>query len=335
MTLLAHYLPAVGVTHVPYLWYGVDVFFGISGFLITSILLNTRSKASNNIYEIKNFFVRRVLRLFPAYYLLIIVFWFLRNFLNLYLWNNQFNPYFFSYTPNLFFYFHPDQASGSFNHLWSLGVEEQFYLVWPWVIMFMPLKWMKYFFLLLIAAAITVNHVFFDSETVRNLPISNFHTLGIGALLAYFYCCEPESKILGGWRKLKQAVLFLSFFGLLIFLFFSPLSAQLSTVPINIFLCILIAALILNAVDGFKGGLGLVSRNKFVQHIGQLSYGIYLYHMPIPDTIKAAFHFGGVSINFSQHPIFWFVIFMLSVYILARLSYTFFEIYFLKLKERF
>jgi len=335
MTLLAHYFPAVGFDDIHYLWYGVDVFFGISGFLITAILLNTKSKADNKLHEIKNFFVRRVLRLFPAYYLLIIVFWLARNILHLYMWNNHFNPYFFTYTPNFFFYLHPDQGSSSFNHLWSLGVEEQFYLAWPWIIVYMPQKWLRYFFLILILIALVINYVYFDSHTVRNLPFSNFHTLGIGATLAYFYCCAYESRIFVLFKQYKQTVLLLSLPLLLFFLLFSPFSVQFSTIPVNIFLCIVIASFILCAVDGFKGSLGLATRNKFIQHIGQLSYGIYLYHMPVPDTIKAIAHFAGVTINFNQYAVLWFLSFVLIVYALAWFSYNYFESYFLKLKEKF
>src|SRR5665647_1760833 len=76
LTLLAHYLGWVGFHEWPYLWLGVDVFFVLSGFLITGILLKAQPvRGSRRLTAIKNFFIRRVLRLFPAYYLLIILFW--------------------------------------------------------------------------------------------------------------------------------------------------------------------------------------------------------------------------------------------------------------------
>src|ERR1700733_11564270 len=69
MTLLAHFAPV----DIPYMWYGVPIFFTISGFLITTILLKTYYSEPDvpRVIMIKNFMVRRTLRLFPIYYLLI------------------------------------------------------------------------------------------------------------------------------------------------------------------------------------------------------------------------------------------------------------------------
>src|ERR1700733_8096228 len=88
MTLLAHFAPV----EIPYMWYGVPIFFTISGFLITTILLNTLGSdhSITRLGIIKSFMARRVLRLFPIYYLLILFFFLAKRYLSLYLWKDEF-----------------------------------------------------------------------------------------------------------------------------------------------------------------------------------------------------------------------------------------------------
>ena len=121
------------------MWDGVPIFFTISGFLISTILLNSlNNRETTRPGIIGNFMVRRALRLFPIYYLMIIFFWFAKNHLSLFLWKDEFTPYFFTYTPNFLIHKIGYGAATCFSHLWSLGVEEQFYLVWPWILLFSP-----------------------------------------------------------------------------------------------------------------------------------------------------------------------------------------------------
>eukprot|EP01136_Pigoraptor_vietnamica_P044419 Opistho-1_new@21151 len=114
--------------------FGVDLFFVLSGFLITSILLNAKDNANGNrMTIIKSFYIRRALRIFPIYYLLIAI---------VYLLNDQSVKdhliYYLSYTSNFLTFKLRDW--GSISHTWSLAVEEQFYLIWPWIIIFIPKK---------------------------------------------------------------------------------------------------------------------------------------------------------------------------------------------------
>ena len=88
MVMLAHFIPIEHKLYIPYLWYGVDLFFTISGFLITYILLGLvdESQKLNPGLLLKNFFIRRVLRLFPVYYAFIGFFFILRNVFSIYIW---------------------------------------------------------------------------------------------------------------------------------------------------------------------------------------------------------------------------------------------------------
>jgi peptidoglycan/LPS O-acetylase OafA/YrhL len=114
-------------------WMGVDLFFVLSGFLITGILLDTRESPR----YFTNFYARRVLRIFPLYYTALTVLFVLTPWLHLQ-WHTGHFAYLF-YAGNLAYNLNPSlaevQPAVSFLHLWSLAVEEQFYLIWPLVVM--------------------------------------------------------------------------------------------------------------------------------------------------------------------------------------------------------
>ena len=119
-------------------WVGVDLFFTLSGFLITGILLDTR----NNAGYFKNFFVRRALRIFPLYYGVFALLLLLTPVLHLE-WHLGHLAYLF-YVGNIAYCMNSNLANLKpdvlFLHFWSLAVEEQFYLIWPWVIYFFARK---------------------------------------------------------------------------------------------------------------------------------------------------------------------------------------------------
>jgi len=116
-------------------WLGVDLFFVLSGFLITGILLKSVGKPG----YLRNFYFRRILRIFPLYYLLLIVCFFILPFISSLKpqldYNSHHQVYFWTYTQNWLFALSPPANSNYLIHLWSLGVEEQFYLIWPLLIL--------------------------------------------------------------------------------------------------------------------------------------------------------------------------------------------------------
>ncbi len=108
-------------------WTGVDLFFVLSGFLITGILIDTKGK--EGFY--KNFFMKRVLRIFPLYYLTLCIFFIPSFFFHFELTEYYITHqiYFWTYTQNLLFAFDGWPENARFlNHFWSLAIEEQFYI---------------------------------------------------------------------------------------------------------------------------------------------------------------------------------------------------------------
>jgi peptidoglycan/LPS O-acetylase OafA/YrhL len=119
---------------------GVSLFFVLSGFLITGILLNCKRYVERDgqprLYTLRQFYVRRFLRIFPLYYLVVIVLWLLHD------TGARMSIYWLlAYAGNVqhaVLYHQHNWPRLSIAHFWTLAVEEQFYLVWPWVIRLSP-----------------------------------------------------------------------------------------------------------------------------------------------------------------------------------------------------
>jgi peptidoglycan/LPS O-acetylase OafA/YrhL len=119
-------------------WMGVDLFFTLSGFLITGILLDTRDTP----HYLRNFYVRRALRIFPLYYGLFLLLFLLTPFLHLQ-WRPGHLAYLF-YAGNIAYNLDPTLAqikpAIEMMHFWSLAIEEQFYFIWPFLILLIPTR---------------------------------------------------------------------------------------------------------------------------------------------------------------------------------------------------
>lgn len=329
MTLLAHFAPV----EIPYMWYGVPIFFTISGFLITTILLKTVNNfpSVSRFTVIKNFMVRRVLRLFPIYYLFIIFFWAAKKYFSLYLWKEEFTPYFFTYTPNFLIHKIGSDGAGCFAHLWSLGVEEQFYLFWPWILLFVDAKFRIPVILSMIFLSFGYHYFNYTDTEIGALPFTNFHTLGVGAILA---CLYVQQHAVVNWLKNNRHLIFsVTFLHLIIVLIFFNGASGFWHLYRELSLCLCTFAIVLVSIFGWKGVVGYITRNKQVQYIGTISYGIYLFHMPIPFVYRAIASKLFPSLEFSPW-LFLILCFGITI-ILAAVTYRFIETPFLKLKRYF
>ena len=336
MVLVSHFIPTESEYYVPYMWYGVQLFFTISGFLITYILIgNIQSGDLTRKKIIKNFFIRRILRLFPIYYLFVIAFFILRNVFSIYIWKNEYNWYFFTYLQNMYF-FNQGALNSSFSHLWSLGVEEQFYLVWPFILVFFNKKRLPLLFSTFISISIFTMVAFSHVPEIGVLTSSNLHTLGIGALIAYFYFYKLDSNLYHKVLKYRYIALLISLSGLLFTLTIGINSLRTNILFREIFLMLTSGLIVFNSIVGWPNNLNFFFKSKVLMQIGKISYGIYLYHWVIPPVL--AIIIGKVSFLafLQQENIFLNFILLTSYSILvAYLSFYLIEIRFLKLKERF
>ncbi len=255
--------------------FGLDLFFVLSGFLITSILFNAKDSAGNDhpLVIIKNFFVRRALRIFPIYYLLIGVLC-LANYPGI----KEHIGYYLTYTINLFCF--RTHTWTSFSHTWTLDVEEQFYLLWPWFIIFINERYFKYVAAAAIAIGIVSSYYAMSVEG-RIGPLLVFNSLDAFAIGGLYAWARRDAVRLGKFEKGLIPFVIAStvfYFGWKIALFNNSADQYwlfvLKTASIIISLWLIIR--VVNNRSKWIGKYFLESR--FLNFIGRISYGLYLYH---------------------------------------------------------
>ena len=312
--------------------HGVMIFFVLSGFLITYILLDVSENSHNKIKSIRQFVVRRALRIFPIYYLFILAFFIMgipfmrQNFV-----------WFFTYTSNIKYFLLGEFPEGLFSHLWSLAVEEQFYLFWPFLILFFRSKTLPYIISSLIIIG-GLSRIFFysfgaqlfDSTFSYTLTTSYSDTLGIGALLAYFYYFySSKLKAINPNLIGVCSILLLGVYNGLSFFEFKLLTMFLMNTVFSFASSAVILFLISSPKTNYLNRL--FSWSVFI-FIGKISYGLYLYHKVIPWLIGYSCAKLGVE-EPAPLPLYWMSLILL--FTVAICSYYFIEAPINKHKSRF
>lgn len=318
---------------------GVLLFFVLSGFLITYLLLNELNE--KNTIEIGKFYMRRILRIWPLYYLMIIISLFVAplfySSLDFHLpkYTNTEEIYYLLFLPNI------AKSLGHYIngavHLWSIGVEEQFYLIWPILI----LLFRKYILWLLVMLfiGITLLPFFIDylnlhtplfqsKKELYELVISfvshfKINAMAFGGIVAYILYKNKN------WlRFLKNdAVEVCVFFGTLLLWGFGIVLTSLS----DEVYALLFACIIYTIASKEKPIISL--ENRFFNFLGKISYGLYVYHwLVIFFTVLLLKRY---DLNVYLENILLYTISISLTILLAYLSFVFFEKPLLKLKKNF
>jgi peptidoglycan/LPS O-acetylase OafA/YrhL len=323
-------------------WMGVDLFFVLSGFLITGILLDTKNEAG----YFRNFYMRRFLRIFPLYYGFLFVFaltlplidpagaefqlkfeeqiWYWTYLINWKLGLVYVSEYF------------------GIAHFWSLAIEEQFYLVWPAIVYFSSPKRLTLICLLLIAASpvfrIFVTDLGFVSPHV--FTFSRMDALAMGGLIAIMVRNPKGLALLKriAWPALSTGTI-------LLFTIFMQkkrlvvVDYTVTTVGLSIIALFFAAVITIALLTPSDRGLGKIFSSTPLRFFGKYSYALYVFHHLVAIYLpKFGFSIKSIpTIGGSDLPgflVFSLVATLLST-LLALLSWHLWEAQFLKLKRHF
>lgn len=327
---------------------GVNIFFVLSGFLITRIILNEKEDIEKEgikdkkFSAIGRFMMRRLLRIFPVYYLMLFVLYLGDSYLS--------NPiqtdleYYVLYLQNFLYYFRQSFPGGKVGHFWTLAVEEQFYLVWPWILFFVNKKYTKNVMVIGIILG-TVSSLLLPLIPGKEiltpaLTICCLQSFCFGGLLAY-WVVKGDSSLNNNYSFLKRmAITSLTLYvGIKMFypsfIFFDRLFESIITTWF-------IALILLDKTSK----IDYILSNKILISIGKVSYGVYIFHNFIPVSVKAILHLLNkkavghseqlLVLEFLQGNLIIFNVICMTILLgIAYFSFYFIETPFLKLKRYF
>ena len=297
---------------------GVNVFFVISGFLITSLMLQEEVKTKT--ISLKNFYIRRTLRIFPAYYFLLIVYFIIQQAGYIHVSNTAWLT---SVTYTKYFNWGADWYT---RHAWSLSIEEHFYILWP-LIFLAGNKIRKYFAFSLILSVpfLRLYRHYHLVNWINELTIFlRIDAIAMGCLFALFKD-EIVEKLSRHWKKIfyfsATTLFFLRYFPMLankvhLRFLFIPIGTTHGTIA-----NILIATIMMYSVFGPRGIWFKMLNLKLIKYAGLLSYSIYLWQEIF--LYKTAYWIN----QFPQN--------IILIFTVAMFSYHIIEKPFLRLKHKF
>ena len=306
---------------------GVRLFFVLSGFLITRILLESRAaaeaSATSQFHALRQFYARRFLRIFPIYYLIV----FAAIAIDLPP-AREVGPWLLTYTSNFYEAF-SQESTRSFGHFWTLAVEEQFYMAWPWLMLFAPRRWLWAITLAAVALApLYRDLVFFRHVGMSGwdqLPFASLDTLGVGALLAmmFHHPAASPGELFHTTRRMLLPLGLGAYLALHAFAFATGGTRALYAFQ-EMAYAMICCWLIIGAERGFSGIGGRMLDLRPIVYLGRISYGIYAYHMFVPWMLQKGMRwFGGGAIP-ERGPAK-FVLATAVTVLLAMASWHFFE----------
>ncbi len=324
----------------------VTFFFVLSGFLISYLLL--KEEHFTKKISIKNFYIKRVLRIWPLYYLLVFIGLVVVPFFIQKIGYNYEMPYNFKEVILYFVFFCPFLVNILFGHhllepLWSIGVEEIFYLIWAPVLKFFK----KYILIILIGIIllkITASSIFYfggiENIYTKVISMLKFEAMAIGGLGAYFiFNRKKEICKSMFFSKLTQSIIIIF---LLMYLFASNFLSEntlffriLFKTPVlsDYLLMLSFIWLIINISLNKFSFISL--NNKTLDYFGEISYGIYMYHMIIIFSVVLILKNFLNNLDNTISTIIFYSIVTTLVLFVSFLSKTIFENYFLNLKKKF
>jgi peptidoglycan/LPS O-acetylase OafA/YrhL len=324
--------------------HGVDLFFVLSGFLITGILLD--GKGADGYF--RTFYLRRTLRIFPLYYLylalrLLVAPALAHRFhltMTPLLTPQADGGFFWLYASNLLPVIHPDTLiEGGLFHLWSLAIEEQFYLVWPLLVFLLPVRWLVRVSVLLIAASLCFRMYFvhLDAEAAAfEFTFCRLDALAAGALISI---AVRQSVQFGRLRRAGWALMAFALLGIgwrMATNGWGNTHAYWIVIWGTAFAVLLCTGLVLELVGG-GARLQAIFNQGWLRRIGKYSYSMYVFHFVVLRAVMGPVeklhlpHLGG---SYALEQAIDFIGVTAVTFLVGMITWHAFEKWFLKLKRQ-
>jgi len=345
LVMIDHWLGQANI--LPLGYFGVNLFFVLSGFLITRILINSKQRDTElgrgHGHSLKVFFIRRNLRIWPVYYLTILILALVRfQGVRLSFW------WLITYTTNIWIVIHQNWL-GAIDHLWSLAVEEQYYVFFPFLLLFTPER----YFLRMLWSLIAISCLLRVALFVTNAPwMAQFvlmptclDAFGMGGLLSWLIIYRRDLFD----RLFTSNTLLLGSMALyVVHLYFlitvEPDRNVFTDVTDRLVTSVFCAAIIGRAVLGFGQPVKWLLENEVAKYLGQISYGLYLFHnivfnyyhtQPTFITMRVWRKASSILPFLQTTPVFQLVYFFTLTVALAALSWHLIEKPINSLKDKF
>jgi peptidoglycan/LPS O-acetylase OafA/YrhL len=316
---------------------GVNFFFVISGFLITYLLIE--EKRLNGQINLIKFWQRRIFRIWPLFFLCVIIGFWGFPFLKMVLGQTSNETaniwYYLTFTNNFDLLKNGLPDASILGVLWSIAIEEQFYLIWPIILYLLPIKRYWIAFSVIIIGSL-IFRGYYNSNYINELhTLSCINDMAIGAFGAWLLLVSENFK--NSILTLKKHYIF-AIYILFILIYFYRDEVLIRNELIRVFERVLIALVILFIIleqNFSKNSFFKISKIKLFTRLGRISYGLY------------CLHFIGVliAINFTKflhiNTEIWQIILLetslalVFTVIISVISYRYFEKPFLKMKEKY
>jgi len=359
--IFSHTLPVTKVSSFG--WLGVRSFYVLSGFLITGILLRAKEESSTSAdawYSLRSFYIRRLLRIFPLYYLVLgicvllalvpiqtyLASFFVSDTSRLaaietcppikihWVWTSL-----FTYTSNWQAVIQGHGLPEPYSHFWTLAVEEQFYLFWPVFVFFLPRRAFPYGLIAVILSGplsrFLIWHWNGNQTSASGATFSCLDALGGGAALAFLTHYNRLScyrKSVGAFCVLIGSLLF----AVLVFMKTKYEWHATSVVFKDVSATLVCTWIVNRATTGFTGAVKRFLEWRPLVYVGTISYGMYVYHMFLISVLSwLAVVFGRPDIFPNKDGLQLFIYVSLATIAVASLSWHFFEKPLNNLKKHF
>ena len=324
-------------------WCGVDLFFVLSGFLITGILLDAKGEK----HFFRNFYIRRILRIFPLYYGFLFVFFFwltyaanvddsFRSLLDQQGW-------YWSYLVNISIAVEGWPAMRAIGHFWSLAVEEQFYLFWPIVIFFCDRRQLMTICVVCFLGSFAVRlglALAGNPLAAYVLTPARMDTLAVGAFIALVVRQPGGVMRLARWIWPICLVFVPALAAMLVWQHGLRLTNMIvQTAGYSMLAATFGAMLVAALTSSTSRGIGKFFAHPVLVFFGHYSYALYVFHHPVVLAMQKSFvNENGLPFFLGSQLAYQLLFFSLATAIsvgLALLSWHAYEVHFLKLKALF